>query len=221
MSWIEGFKVAGSLGLWTIQSFGSLLYMISTPLRWPLYYLYTAVIFLLSPLWLFLGFGLSIASFALDMIVRLKYLYVYVACAALVGLCAGVVLHGTSSFFFVLFGLNTPASDKQRKLGGRYFQNPPRSTQFLRHQGWPRAYDPDSESASLSGEGLDRAGWSGLDIGWRRAPGPRDNERMDLVDAIGKQRVPLRTPDFQSRRRRKVGFMAPTIHEESSESDFS
>jgi hypothetical protein len=72
MGWVEPLKVAGVLALSTVQLLASLLYMLSIPLRWPLYYIYKTVVFILSPLWVILKLGLGSASFAINLIARLK-----------------------------------------------------------------------------------------------------------------------------------------------------
>jgi len=141
-----------------------------------------------------------------------------VACAAIIGLCAGLVLHNTSSFFFVLLGLNT--AEERQKLVDQYYQKQFQKPRFsLDESRTSSAYDDRLESASFSGDNLDKYGLSSLDKSWPRSSRSRANESMDVNDAFGRRRKLVRTPEFQSRSRRKIGFMAQTIHEESSESD--
>jgi hypothetical protein len=75
MSWLAPLKTAGVLALSALQLLARLLYVLSTPLRWPLYYVYASVVFLLSPLTAMFRFGFGALSFAIDLIVRLKVCY--------------------------------------------------------------------------------------------------------------------------------------------------
>ncbi|GAP87635.2 hypothetical protein SAMD00023353_0901130 [Rosellinia necatrix] len=78
MSWLMSLRTAGQLALSAIQLFARMLYVLSTPLRWPLYYIYTSIVFLLSPIWVMFSLGLRAVSFATNLMARLKYFYVYV-----------------------------------------------------------------------------------------------------------------------------------------------
>ncbi|KAI0503356.1 hypothetical protein F5B22DRAFT_552480 [Xylaria bambusicola] len=115
MSWLETLKTVGALALSAIQFFAHLLYMLSIPLRWPLYYVYASIVFLLSPIWVIASLGLRTASFAINLVARLKYLYVYLACAVFIGACVGFLLYGASNFMFVLLGWDA-ASERQSFL---------------------------------------------------------------------------------------------------------
>ncbi|KAJ2974940.1 hypothetical protein NUW58_g8497 [Xylaria curta] len=128
-----------------------------------------------------------------------QYLYIYLACGAIIGACAGFMLHGTSSFIFVLLGMDT--ASEQRKL---------------RSQQYPRSL-PTSEF-SLVGDDKDRNEDSGSSTSWRRLDGKQHVTEVDPTDLFEKRWKLLRTPE-QPRRRRK-SLLAQTIHEESSESDF-
>ncbi|TGJ86487.1 hypothetical protein E0Z10_g2328 [Xylaria hypoxylon] len=200
MSWLESMKTAGALALSTVQVLARLLYVLSTPLRWPLYYIYVSLIFLLSPIWAMFSLGLGAASFALNLIARLKYLYIYFACAAIIGACAGFVLHGTSSFIFVLLGIDT-ASERQR-LRDQQHQRSLHTYQLPLDKKEKKEYDEESISSAS----------------WRRFNRRQTATEIDPNDLFEKQWKLLRTPE-QPRRRRK-GLLGQTIHEESSESDF-
>ncbi|KAK5630690.1 hypothetical protein RRF57_006405 [Xylaria bambusicola] len=110
MSWLDTLRTVGAQALSTIQFFAHLLYMLSTPLRWPLYYVYVSTIFLLSPIWVIVRLGLRTVSLAINLVAKLK-----LACAAVIGVCAGFLLHGTLSFMFVLLGWDA-ASERQSSL---------------------------------------------------------------------------------------------------------
>ncbi|KAI1429502.1 hypothetical protein F5Y12DRAFT_407456 [Xylaria sp. FL1777] len=199
MSWLESLKTAGVLTLSTIQLLARLLYMLSTPLRWPLYYIYASIVFLLSPVWIMLSLGLGAASFAINVVVRLKYLYIYLACAAIIGVCAGFVLHGTSSFAFVLLGID--ATSGPQKL--QHYQRSMHTYQSSLDEREEKEYDEESTSSSR----------------WQRSERRQHSPEINPSDLFEKQWKLVRSP-MQPRRRRK-GLLGQTIHEESSESDFS
>ncbi|KAI1284602.1 hypothetical protein F5Y07DRAFT_9224 [Xylaria sp. FL0933] len=200
MSWLESLKTAGALVLSTIQFLTRLLYMLSTPLRWPLYYIYASIVFLLSPIWFIFSLGLGAASYTVNLVARLKYLYIYLACAAIIGVCAGFVLHGTSSFIFVLLGIDS-ASRQQKPRDPRYQRSVQTYQSSLDEE--EKEYDEESSSSAR----------------WRR-PDKRQKVTAEINpnDLFEKQWKLVRAP-VQSRRRRK-GLLGQTIHEESSESDF-
>ncbi|KAI0434659.1 hypothetical protein F5Y09DRAFT_214712 [Xylaria sp. FL1042] len=200
MSWLESLKIAGALVLSTIQLLARLLYTLSTPLRWPLYYIYASIVFLLSPAWFMFSLGLGAASFAVNLVARLKYLYIYLACAAIIGVCAGFVLHGTSSFIFVLLGIDS--TSRQPKPRDQQYQ---RSVQTYQSSLEEEEKEYDEESSSS-------ARWQRSD---RRQKVTSEINPNDLFEKRWKL---VRAP-VQSRRRRK-GLLGQTIHEESSESDF-
>ncbi|KAI0913363.1 hypothetical protein F4824DRAFT_171628 [Ustulina deusta] len=200
MSWLASLKTAGALALSTAQLLARLLYTLSTPLRWPLYYIYASIVFLLSPIWVMLRLGLGAASFAIGLMARLKYLYIYLACAAIIGVCAGFVLHGASSFIFVLLGIDT---------GPRRYK--PREHQYQRSLDTYQSSLDDEEEKEYDEESSSSARW--------QRPEKRQNAtEMNPNDLFEKQWKLVRTP-VQPRRRRK-GLLGQTIHEESSESDF-
>ncbi|KAI0540927.1 hypothetical protein GGR58DRAFT_70013 [Xylaria digitata] len=200
MSWLETVKAAGALALSTIQVLARLLYLLSTPLRWPLYYVYASLIFLLSPIWLMFSLGLGAASFALNLVARLKYLYIYLACATIIGVCAGFVLHGTSSFIFVLLGID--AASERRKLRAQH-QRSLHTYQHPLDKKEKKEYDDESTSSAS----------------WRRSNRRQSATKADQNDIFEKQWKLLRTPEPP--RRRRNGLLGQTIHEESSESDFT
>ncbi|KAI0446638.1 hypothetical protein F4803DRAFT_475677 [Xylaria telfairii] len=230
MGWVTSLKAAGALALSTTQLLARLLYVLSTPLRWCLRSVYASIIFLLSPVWAILSLGLGTASFAINLIPRLKYLYIYVsnlsksnisiigetrrtvyplhntnrcltqklACATIIGICAGCMLHGTSSFIFVLLGMDT--SSERQKLRNQQHQRllyTPRSSLEEEDKEY---YEESSSSAS-----------------WRRFGKRQHVAKVDPNELFEKRWKLLRTPEHP--RRRRKGLLAQTIHEESSESD--
>ncbi|KAI0199037.1 hypothetical protein F4808DRAFT_227021 [Astrocystis sublimbata] len=205
MSWSASLQTAGGYALSMIQLLARLLYTLSTPLRWCLHYVHQCVVFLLSPLSAVIGLGLSTASFAVDLITRYKYLYIYLACATIIGICAGCMLHGTSSLLFILLGMDT-ASERE-KMRSKQLHQPTwtPSVASVDEDEHGRAYfDESSSSASL--QRLDK----------KRHVTKISTDQRDLFERRWKL---LRAPEQQPRRRRK-GLLSQTIHEESSESDF-
>ncbi|KAI0866142.1 hypothetical protein F4860DRAFT_209787 [Xylaria cubensis] len=79
MSWVTSLKAAGALGLSTLQLLARLLYVLLTPILWCLQYFYASIVFLLSPIRVILSLGLGTVSFIINLITRLKYLYIYVS----------------------------------------------------------------------------------------------------------------------------------------------
>ncbi|KAI1310078.1 hypothetical protein F5Y03DRAFT_48949 [Xylaria venustula] len=202
MAWLESLKTAGALALSAILLLARLLYMLSTPLRWPLYYIYALIVFLLSPIWVAFSFVLGAASYAIDLMASLKYLYIYLACATMIGVCTGFALHGTSSFLFVLLGIDTPS--KQRKPRSQQYQDSTHMYQSSFDEEGGKEHDEGSTSSSR----------------WKRPNGRQTvTTGLNPNDLFEKQWKIVRSP-MHSRRRRK-GLLGQTIHEESSESDFS
>ncbi|KAI1754454.1 hypothetical protein F4782DRAFT_31714 [Xylaria castorea] len=199
MSWTTSLKAAGALGLSTFQLFTRLLYVLLMPLRWCLRYIFAAIDFLLSPIWAILSLSLRTMSFTINLITRFKYLYIYLACATIIGICAGCMLHGTSSFIFVLLGMDT-ASERQ-KLRNQQRQRLLYTSRSSAEKEDKEYYEESSSSAS-----------------WRQFDKRQHVAKVDPNDLFEKRWKLLRTPE-QPRRRRK-GLLAQTIHEESSESDF-
>ncbi|TRX95310.1 hypothetical protein FHL15_003641 [Xylaria flabelliformis] len=195
MSWATSLKAAGALGLSTLQLLARLLYVLLTPIRWCLQYFYASIVFLLSPIRVILSLGLGTVSFIINLIARLK-----LACATIIGICAGCMLHGTSSFLFVLLGMDT-ASERQRW----------RDQQRQRFLYTSRS-SVEKEDKEYYEESSSSASWRQLERRQHVAA------KVDPNDLFEKRWKLLRTPE-QPRRRRK-GLLAQTIHEESSESDF-
>ncbi|KAI1736194.1 hypothetical protein F4680DRAFT_452200 [Xylaria scruposa] len=217
VNWATSLKAAGALGLSTLRLLARLLYVLLAPLRWCLQYLYASIVFLLSPIRVILGLGLGTMSFILNLITRLKYLYIYLpfkvvydaltsaspkklACAAIIGICAGCILHGTSSFIFVLLGMDT-ASERQK------WKDQQRQ-RFL----YTSRSSVEKEDKEYYEESSSSASWGQLERRQHAAA------KLDPNELFEKRWKLLRTPE-QPRRRRK-GLLAQTIHEESSESDF-
>lgn len=110
------------------------------------------------------------------------------------------MMHGTSSFLFVLLGIDT-ASERRR----------------LRDE--QREMPLHTPQSSLNGETLVEydKGSSPSAIGWR-FDRRHHIARIDSSDLLEEERRFLRARE-QPRSRRK-GLLEQTIHEESSESDF-
>ncbi|KAI1805554.1 hypothetical protein F4811DRAFT_218904 [Daldinia bambusicola] len=182
-----------------------LCYIVTIPLRYPIYYLFNSLVFLLSPIWYILqsisSTTLAVAGWA----AKLKYLYIYFAYAAIIGICAGCVLYGTSSLIFVTLGVDA-SQDKH-------------SDNFRKGKALP-PYDEDEEfhdldSGTRSGDSSSKI--SGAGSTSRRVK-PKRQAKDDTHEIFERQWKILRSSEKPKRRRR--GLLSQTIHEESS-SDFS
>ncbi|KAI1261310.1 hypothetical protein F5Y18DRAFT_402569 [Xylariaceae sp. FL1019] len=214
VDWIAALKGLGGLAL----SFGYFIlntcYYTLAPARWLVYSIYSMLLFILSPIFYILSIPIAVLSFIVDMIVRLKYIYVYLACATIIGLISALVLHRTSNIIFILFGIDG-------------------SPQALHSRGDPQDSDDDNSippaltdfssdtstklGTSTSGLGTGPSSISSISAK-RRAR--RDDSGINTNDLFEKRWKQLRSP--QTRRKHKVGPLARSaIHEESSESDFS
>ncbi|KAI1106088.1 hypothetical protein F4804DRAFT_330648 [Jackrogersella minutella] len=118
------------------------------------------------------------------------------ACAAVIGILAGCVLRGTSSFIFVTLGID--ASQKQN----------------LDHQSHQQIFD-EEEDFGVTESGT-RSESSGR-LSSRRTKSKQE-PRDDAYDMFERQWKLQRSSEKPKRRRR--GLLSQTIHEESS-SDFS
>ncbi|RYP73269.1 hypothetical protein DL771_003698 [Monosporascus sp. 5C6A] len=227
MAWLAHLQTAGSAMVWTAKSLLTICYFVTIPLHYPLYYALALAAFLLSPVWYMFSAVASVTLLLVDFAARLKaqYLYVYFACAALIGVLAGCVLHGTSSFIFVLLGIDSSSEQKQQQQAE---ERERRRRRQLGLGGFDEEEDVEEEeygeeqSIEMS-SGL----WSGdssttmgmpSSVSSRRRPA-RAAEKEPALDHRGlleSQWKLLRATD-KPRRRRK-GLLSQTIHEESSES---
>ncbi|KAI1188822.1 hypothetical protein F5B17DRAFT_244919 [Nemania serpens] len=198
MSWLASLKTTGALAASTARFIAHLLYVLSTPLRWLLSYVYAFVLFLLSPVRAIFNLALGVVSWVVNLMAGLKFLYVYFACAAIIGICAGFMLHGTSGFIFLLLGIDT--ASERRKLKAQD-QRLVRAPQLSPGEGYDKEYD-DELSPSATRRRLDR-----------RQP----VTEIDPTELFEKRWKPLRT--LKQPRRGRKGLIGQTIHEESSGSD--
>ncbi|KAI1823359.1 hypothetical protein F4861DRAFT_336517 [Xylaria intraflava] len=210
MAWFAPLKTAGALVLFVLRLFGRAMYFLSTvlyvlltppPLRWALTGVYNLVAFLLSPIRVLLGAGLGAVSLAIDLIARLKYLYIYLVCAVIIGVCAGFMLHGTSGFIFALLGISAPP--ERRRPRGRLDRRPLPTHQYSLDEEEDKAYNDEPSP-----------GPSGRYLGARQ-----DVAKIHTNDLFEERWKLLRVPERPGRRRK--GLMGQIIHEESSESDLS
>ncbi|OTB16934.1 hypothetical protein K445DRAFT_21127 [Daldinia sp. EC12] len=182
-----------------------LCYFVTIPLRYPIYYLFNFVLFLLSPIWYILH-SISSTTLALaGLAAKLKYFYIYFAYATIIGICAGCVLYGTSSLIFVALGVDA-SQDKDSDYFGKGKPLPP--------------YDDDEESHDL--DSGTRSGDSSSRLSVARSASRRVKSKHqakdDTHEIFERQWKLLRSSEKPKRRRR--GLLSQTIHEESS-SDFS
>ncbi|RYP29898.1 hypothetical protein DL767_006497 [Monosporascus sp. MG133] len=226
MAWLAHLQTAGSAIVWTAKLFLTICYFVTIPLHYPLYYALALVAFLLSPVWYMFNTIASVTLLLVDFVTRLKYLYVYFACAALIGVLAGCVLHGTSSFIFVLLGIDSSSQQNQQQQaeeGERRHRRQQGLGGFDEEDDLEEEEDGEEQSIEMS-SGL----WSGdssttmgmpSSVSSRRRTA-RGTEREPVLDHRGlldSQWKLLRATEKPRRRRR--GLLSQTIHEESSESD--
>ncbi|KAI1468513.1 uncharacterized protein F4812DRAFT_458943 [Daldinia caldariorum] len=182
-----------------------LCYIVTIPLRYPIYYLFNSLVFLLSPIWHMLhsisSTTLAVAGWA----AKLKYLYIYFAYAAIIGICAGCVLYGTSSLIFVTLGVDA-SQDKHSDYFGKGKALPP--------------YDEDQESHDLDSNTRsgDRSSKISAASSTSRRAKSKQQAKDDTHVIFERQWKLLRSSEKPKRRRR--GLLSQTIHEESS-SDYS
>ncbi|KAI0472052.1 hypothetical protein GGR56DRAFT_104936 [Xylariaceae sp. FL0804] len=242
----------GGVALALLRLLAHVVYVLTWPLRYPLYGAYALVAFVLSPLRSMFGVAVGGCALVVNAVQRLKYLYVYIACAAIIGICAGFVLHGTSSYIFVLLGVDASSRRAAAAVVAAESEDEQRRQQQQRRA--LGATDDDEELAELEEEDEEeeKSGLSGLSslatttggdnsssssrLSWSSAgpPGSRrfrpgggksnnssggGGQQPRASDMLDSQWKLLRSADKPRRRRR--GLLSQTIHEESSESDFT
>ncbi|KAI1138926.1 hypothetical protein F5Y05DRAFT_382988 [Hypoxylon sp. FL0543] len=207
MDWLASLQTFGTSFVYpALKLLLRLCYLVTIPLHYPIYYLFALVAFLLSPIWYMLRATSSAAMAVVDLVTRLKYLYIYLACAAIVGIFAGCALHGTSSFIFLSLGVD---SSQKRNSGGRGSKRPSIDDEL--------EYD-ELESTTWSEGTSARLSASGLASRWGIPKQEVRDDTQEMFEKQWKQWKQLRSPEKPKRRRR--GLLSQTIHEESS-SDFS
>lgn len=72
MSWLASLKTTGALAASTARFIAHLLYVLSTPLRWLLSYVYAFVLFLLSPVRAIFNLALGVVSWVVNLMAGLK-----------------------------------------------------------------------------------------------------------------------------------------------------
>ncbi|EMR70617.1 hypothetical protein UCREL1_2347 [Eutypa lata UCREL1] len=216
--WLAHLKTAGSAMLWALGWMLNICYLVAIPLYYPLYYAFHSVLFVLSPAWYVFGTISSAAGVVVEFVVRLKLAY-----AAIIGILAGCVLHGTSNLIFVLLGVDsssTAAEQKNRHGGG--------SSRRRRLA----AGSEDEDGGGMRGDrsSIELEFWSGdttttststtsaADSRRSTTKGQQQKEpALDYGELFDSKWKLLRASEKPRRRRR--GLLAQTIHEESSESD--
>ncbi|KAF3022986.1 hypothetical protein E8E14_010126 [Neopestalotiopsis sp. 37M] len=200
--------------------------VVATPLTYPLYFLWRTLAFVLSPVWALGSACVGVVSWALELAVRFKYLYIFFATAALVGILTACVLHGTSNLLFTLLNIAPGSSssssyqysrssssyqDKKAQMrlqdmdaggGGDYYESAPKEEEYD---------DGDASSSSTDFDNLLSEPAS------RRIRSDHPLNNKLLEQAYRQARSTRLSPIRPSRRFR--GLLAQTIHEESSESE--
>ncbi|KAI0840166.1 hypothetical protein F5Y06DRAFT_263856 [Hypoxylon sp. FL0890] len=207
MDWLASLQTFGTSYLYpALKLLLRLCYLVTIPLHYPIYYLLVLVAFLLSPIWYMLHAMSSAALAVVGLVARLKYLYIYLACAAIVGICAGCVLYGTSSFIFISLGVDSS-------------QNRDSDRQISRHPSLDDEPEYDElESTNWSEDTSGRLSASGLTSRWGIPRRETKDDTHEMFEKQWKHWKQLRSSEKPRRRRR--GLLSQTIHEESS-SDFS
>ncbi|KAI1489077.1 hypothetical protein F5X96DRAFT_642478 [Biscogniauxia mediterranea] len=259
MEWLTPLQTAGAYLIAATRLLALMVYYVTIPLHYPIYYTYALVAFLLSPFRFVFHTFLGLASFVVGLVARLKYLYLYFACAAFIGICAGCMLHGTSSFIFVLLGVDSATQQQQQRLRAAAERRQQQQQQQLSRlppldeadeEGEEEDDDEDegqqdefgdsnsnfsgdsstrqySSSLSSSRAGkqpsssslLSRSRW-GIGGGWSRRKADSRLDDDPLASEMFEDRWKLLRSTEKPRRRRR-GLLSQTIHEESSESDFT
>ncbi|KAI1776147.1 hypothetical protein F4818DRAFT_371944 [Hypoxylon cercidicola] len=203
MDWLAPLQTFGTSYLYpALKLMVKLCYIVTIPLHYTIYYLLALIAFLLSPIWYMVHATSRVALVVAGLVAKLKYLYIYFACAALIGIFAGCMLHGTSSFIFVLLGVDA----SQRRDSEQERSELP----LLDDE---QDYD-ELESETRIGDSSSWLSTSTFTSRSSKSKETKDNPH----DMLEKQWKLLRSSEKPKRRRR--GLLAQTIHEESS-SDFS
>ncbi|KAI0129247.1 hypothetical protein F4776DRAFT_628105 [Hypoxylon sp. NC0597] len=123
------------------------------------------------------------------------------ACATIVGIFAGCVLHGTSNFIFISLGVD---ASQKRDSDRRRSKLP--------------SLDDEPESITWSEDTSSRLSTSSVSTRWGKTKQEPKDDVHEMFEKQWKQWQQLRSSEKPKRRRR--GLLSQTIHEESS-SDFS
>ncbi|OTB05766.1 hypothetical protein M426DRAFT_319447 [Hypoxylon sp. CI-4A] len=205
MDWLTPLQTFGTSFLYpTLKWFLKLCYVVTIPLHYPLYYLLTLVVFLLSPIWYLLQSISNAALSVLGLATKLKYIYIYLAWATIIGIFAGLVMYGTSSFIFVLLGVD--GSQKPGVVRRRPGLTPLEDEDEFDELGFSTRSEDSSSKLSGTSNSTSRRG--------QLKHEPKD----DTYETFEKQWKLMRNSEKPKRRRR--GLLSQTIHEESS-SDLS
>ncbi|KAI1462232.1 hypothetical protein F4805DRAFT_125397 [Annulohypoxylon moriforme] len=200
MDWLTPLQTFGTSYLYpALKLLLRLCYLVTIPLHYPLYYLLSLVVFLLSPIWYMLRTVSDAALAVVGLFPKLKYLYIYLACAAVIGICAGCVLHGTSSFIFVSLGVDTSRDQDSDYRGSNLAGFSDDELDFDMPESGTRS---EGSSGRLSGSGVSS----------RRVKSKQEKDAA--YEMFERQWERLRPSEKPKRRRR--GLLSQTIHEESS-----
>ncbi|KAI1632610.1 hypothetical protein F4809DRAFT_81638 [Biscogniauxia mediterranea] len=236
MDWLTPLQTAGAYLIAATRLLALMVYYVTIPLHYPIYYTYALVAFLLSPFRYLFHTFLGLASFVVGLVARLKYLYLYFACAAFIGICAGCMLHGTSSFIFVLLGVDSATQQQQQRLRAAAERRQQQQQQQLSRlppldeadeEGEEEDDDEDEgqqdefgdSNSNFSGDSSSRQYSSSLSSS-RAGKQPLRLDDDPLASEMFEDRWKLLRSTEKPRRRRR-GLLSQTIHEESSESDFT
>ncbi|KAI0129965.1 hypothetical protein BJ170DRAFT_593506 [Xylariales sp. AK1849] len=186
------------------------LHFITIPVVYPIWYISKGLLgllaFVLSPVWVLLKAFAGAGSWVVGVLQRLQYLYIYFAIAAIIGIAAACMVHGTSSVIFMVLGITQPSSKSGRLSRPQQQQLPApvgRADEDDDGEDGEEGDDPESSSTAQSF-------WDPpTDVDPHRRP---YTQRMN-EDRWRQAKSTLLSPVKPSRRSR--GLLAQTIHEES------
>lgn len=134
------------------------------------------------------------------------------ASAAFIGILAACILHGTSSLIFVFLGISPGTASNSHTRRKSLPQELPQTEQEQEEQDHDDYYEESSSSRFSAPK-------SGHLLKPPRRPRADADIKTETAELLDRQWKLLRSTEKPRRRRR--GLLAQTIHEESSESDFS
>ncbi|KAI1849546.1 hypothetical protein JX265_013611 [Neoarthrinium moseri] len=193
--------------------------VVATPLTYPLYYAYRLLLFLLSPLWAIGRVVAGACAWVVGMAIKLKYLYIYFTVAALIGIAAACMVHGTSTVLFLLLRIDrsTAASTSFPSTKANYGAS---SRKQLQESAAAAATTTTTTAGEYDYDAASDA--SSTPDDFDTLPELHQGDRPVMTDALcelafRRAKSTRLSPLRPSRRFR--GLLAQTIHEESSESE--
>ncbi|KAH8652335.1 hypothetical protein BX600DRAFT_441222 [Xylariales sp. PMI_506] len=199
----------------TLYSIGALL---ASPISYPFYWAFAVVTYLLSPVWIILRTCAAASAWTLQLIAKLKYVYIYLAIAAMIGITFALVAHGTSSTLFLMLGIS-PSQVQSKSTTKLMTRKSSSGDSYSYGDDEDRVTEEDedyennlSSSPTLTGAGLARA------IEMQQAAAQSSPITNAMFEEQWRRARSTRLAPIKPSRRFR-GLLAQTIHEESSESE--